>query len=283
MAMFARMRYLDVLYYQKDANLVLDLLPRSVRSQAELRFKQATKRGNLQALAKLTTVVDGQIRIAEVPPLVTHLSDELMGDHLRELMQTYLRSLRDDIREFLQRYTIVDYARKVVGVGSVGTRCYIILLRERDGDDPLFLQIKEATASVLEPRLGRSAYANHGQRVVHGQRRIQAASDLFLGWGRAATLDYYVRQLRDMKGGAQIPLMTPTQLIAYAALCGAVLARAHARSGDAATISGYLGKGDAFDLAITAFAEAYADQTERDHAALVAAVKAGRVVSETGT
>jgi uncharacterized protein (DUF2252 family) len=243
MAMFAHMRYLDVLHYQKDANMVLDLLPRSVRSRADLRFKQATKRDNLQVLTKLTTVVDGQIRIAEVPPLVTHLSDERMGDHLRELMQTYLRSLRDDIREFLQRYTIVDYARKVVGVGSIGTRCYIILLRGRDGDDPLFLQIKEATASVPEPRLGRSNYANHGQRVVYGQRRIQAASDLFLGWGKAATLHYYIRQLRDMKGGAQIPLMTPAHLTAYAALCGAVLARAHARSGDAMTISGYLGKG----------------------------------------
>jgi uncharacterized protein (DUF2252 family) len=178
----------------------------------------------------------------------------------------------------------VDVARKVVGVGSVGTRAYIALLEGRDEDDPLFLQVKEAEASVLESYLPKSTYKNHGQRVVAGQRLMQAASDIFLGWLRGpAGRDFYWRQLRDMKGSAEVERMSPDELAGYAGLCGWALSRAHARSGDRVQIAAYLGKSERFDEAIADFAKAYADQTERDHAALCAAVKSGRVAGNAGT
>jgi uncharacterized protein (DUF2252 family) len=276
---FAGMRYLDVWYSQVEAAAVVSRLPRASRAPARLQFRQAMARDQLQALATLTTVVDGQVRIADDPPLIEHVSDPRMGDRLQILVQAYLGSLRDDCRQFLQRYTIVDSARKVVGVGSVGTRCYVVLLLGRDLGDPLFLQVKEATASVLESHLEPGPYGNHGQRVVRGQQLIQGASDPFLGWGRVEGLDFYIRQLRDMKGAANLSAMTAAQLRAYGMLCGGVLARAHARSGDAALISGYLGTSPVFDRAVTAFATAYADQVERDHAVLVAAAQTGRVAA----
>lgn len=277
---FARRGYLDVWYAQIDAQTVLDTLSSATRRLAGRRFEQASQRDHLRALAKWTTLVDGQVRLVEDPPLLRHVSDERIGDQLRTLVQVYAKSLRDDRQALLQRYTIVDFARKVVGVGSVGMRCYIILLRGKDLADPLFLQIKEATRSVLEPHQGKCLYPHHGQRVVRGQQLIQAASDIFLGWGQVGTTHFYIRQLYDMKGSVQIARLTPAQLSTYGEVCGWALARAHARSGDAARISGYLGAGDTFDQAVAAFATAYADQTERDHAALIAAVKAGCVSAE---
>ena len=181
------------------------------------------------------------------------------------------------------RYRSLDVAQKVVGVGSVGTRCAItLLLGGTEGDDPLFMQIKEAQASVLEPYVGASPYANHGERVVVGQRMMQAASDIFLGWSTYNGRDYYARQLRDMKFSAEVEAMDPVLFTAYVEICASTLARAHARTSDPAQISGYLGKGDTFDRAIASFAEAYADQAERDHAALLAAMKEGRVQAQTG-
>jgi uncharacterized protein (DUF2252 family) len=191
--------------------------------------------------------------------------------------------LQDDRRHLLERYRFVDTARKVVGVGSVGRRVYVVLLAGRDENDPLFLQVKEAGASVLEGHASSSPYEHHGHRVVAGQRLMQAASDIFLGWFRGAEgRDFYWRQLKDMKGEANVEGMAPDELVIYAGLCGWTLARAHARSGDRVQIAAYLGKGERFDRAIADFAEAYADQTERDHAALCAAVKSGRVPTDEG-
>ncbi|HYX50166.1 MAG TPA: DUF2252 family protein, partial [Ktedonobacteraceae bacterium] len=196
---------------------------------------------------------------------------------IKSAFDAYVQTLPDDRKVLLGKYHFVDMARKVVGVGSVGTRAWVLLfLSGGEGDDPLFLQVKEAEASVLEPYAGKSAYANHGERVVQGQRLMQQASDIFLGWTHGE-VDLYVRQLRDMKLSEEIALMTRQQFGRYARLCAMALARAHARSGDPAMISGYLGNNDAFAQAIARFAEAYADQTERDHAALLAAIKEGRI------
>jgi uncharacterized protein (DUF2252 family) len=199
------------------------------------------------------------------------------------LFREYRDSLQDDRRHLLEEFRMVDLARKVVGVGSVGTRCWILLLLGRDGDDPLFLQIKEAQASVLEPYLGKSGYANHGQRVVAGQRLMQTTSDIFLGWLRSKeTLDgverdFFVRQLWDWKTSADLDTILPEGLELYGEVCGFLLARAHARSGDRIAVASYLGKGDGFDRAVAEFAIAYADQNERDHAAVQAAAKDGRI------
>jgi hypothetical protein len=192
---------------------------------------------------------------------------------------TYRSSVRDDLRELLDRYQFVDFAQKIVGVG---TRCYVTLLRGNSDQDPLFLQIKEASASVLEPYAGKSNYRNHGERIVQGRHVTQASSDIFLGWGRLEKVDFYVRQLRDMKVSVEVSLLNRSRMNFYAELCGGVLARAHARSGDAARIAGYLGNGDSFDKAIVAFGAAYADQTERDHSALLAAIKSGKIVAQAG-
>jgi hypothetical protein len=192
-------------------------------------------------------------------------------------VEAYRPTVQEDRRVLLGKYQCVDVARKVVGVGSVGTRCYIVLLLGNDSNDPLLLQIKEAQASVLERHLGPSIYPNHAQRVVSGQRLMQAASDLFLGWTRLGSTDYYIRQLRDMKLSVSLETLIPEGFIEYCRFCGWALARAHARSGDPAQISGYLGRSDVFDRALASFAETYADQTERDHAALVAVIRADQI------
>jgi uncharacterized protein (DUF2252 family) len=267
------------------------------RRQADSAVAKARTRDSLQALARLTRLVDGRPRIVADPPLVVPLSDLVAGSAdqatletgLRTLIGSYRRTLETDRRYLLEQFEFADMARKVVGVGSVGTRCWIVLMLGRDASDPLFLQVKEAERSVLEDFAGASEYANHGQRVAAGQRLMQAASDIFLGWQRSqADLDgrphdYYVRQLRDGKFSADIETMTPSGMRAYGELCGWTLARAHARSGDRIAIAAYLGQSAVFDQAIAEFAAAYADQNEHDHHALTAAVASGRVASERGT
>ncbi len=208
-------------------------------------------------------------------------------DVVRRMIRTYRQTLPRDRRNLLESYRYVHAARKVVGVGSVGTRCWILLMLGRDESDPLFLQFKEAQASVLEPFIGKSQYGQHGQRVVEGQRMMQAASDILLGWERIVTIDgqkrdFYIRQLWDAKGSVDVELMDPPELEAYGKICGWSLARAHARSGDRIAIAAYLGKSDSFDRAMAKFAERYADQNDRDYAALKEAAKSGRVAVEMG-
>jgi uncharacterized protein (DUF2252 family) len=263
--------------------------------QADGAVARARTRDSLQALAQLTRQVNGRPRIVADPPLVVPLSD-LVADSadqaeletgLRRLIGSYRRTLESDRRYLLDQFEFADMARKVVGVGSVGTRCWIVLMLGRDASDPLFLQVKEAERSVLEDFAGASEYANHGQRVVAGQRLMQASSDIFLGWQRSQAdpgggpHDFYVRQLRDGKVSADIGAMTAAGLRAYGELCGWTLARAHARSGDRIAIAAYLGQSAAFDQAIAEFAAAYADQNERDHQVLAAAVASGRVTAST--
>jgi len=266
----------------------------SQRRRAETSLAKARTRDSMQALRKLTHRVDGQQRILADPPLVVPLTELLPGleradmqEALHALLRRYRRSLQSDRRVLLEQYRLVDVARKVVGVGSVGTRCWIMLLSGRDDADPLFLQAKEAPASVLAEFLGPGEYANQGHRVVAGQRLMQATSDIFLGWERATGIDaeqrdFYVRQLRDWKWSALVETFVPEELRWYGALCGWTLARAHACSGDRVAIASYLGGGDRFDHAVTDFAEAYAEQNLRDHAALLRAVESGRVVAEPG-
>jgi uncharacterized protein (DUF2252 family) len=240
--------------------------------------RDARARTAAHVIPKLIATVRQQRCIVDLPPCIYHPPDDCFQDHMRHLFQRYRASLPDDRRVLFDRYQFVDAAVKVVGVGSVGTRCYVAYF-EAGPKDTLVLQVKEARRSVLEPYAAKSAYANQGQRIVVGQRLMQSASDIFLGWSRAEEggFDYYVRQLRDMKGSVPLDALTPATLPDYAAHCGWALARAHAKSGDVAQIAGYLGKGEAFDCALAAFASAYADQTESDHAALVAAAKTGRV------
>jgi uncharacterized protein (DUF2252 family) len=264
--------------------------------QADSAVAKARTRDSLQALAHLTHQVNGRPRIMADPPLVVPLSD-LVADStdqaklesdLRRLIRSYRRTLETDRRYLLDQFEFADMARKVVGVGSVGTRCWIVLMLGRDAGDPLFLQVKEAERSVHEDFGGASEYANHGQRVVAGQRLMQAASDIFLGWQRSQVdpdgrpHDFYVRQLRDGKLSADIEAMTATGMRAYGELCGWTLARAHARSGDRIAIAAYLGQSGVFDQAIAEFAAAYADQNERDHQVLSAAVASGRVTASAG-
>ena len=283
MSDYSGMRLLDIWYSRVDAQAVLDVVGHSSRKELARDLDKARHRTNLQALSKLAARIDGHLRIDETPPLVCHVHDEGINEGLRRVFRGYYKSLSDDHRALVERYRFVDVALKVVGVGSVGTRCYIMLFDASHSEDPLFLQIKEALPSVLEPYAGPSEYRNHGRRVVVGQRRMQAATDIFLGWSSDGEHHYYVRQLRDMKGSADLMTMKGTGLIQYAELCGWVLARAHARSGDAAMIAGYLGKSEAFDEAIASFANAYADQTEKDYEALKAAVQSGRIVADTGS
>jgi uncharacterized protein (DUF2252 family) len=247
---------------------------------------------NLQALARLSEVVNGRYQIVSQPPVLVPerdlatafgLSAQDIGRAIRDQLRAYRTTLPDDRRHLLDRFDFVDMARKVVGVGSVGTRDYIVLLQGRDTGDPLFLQVKEADASVLEPYLGRSRYRQHGERVVQGQRMMQAASDIFLGWTRG--LDrrhFYWRQLRDMKGTPQVESMRPVALAFYARLCGWTLARAHARSGDPVAIAAYLGGSGAFDKSIADFARRYADQNETDYAEFVQAIRSGKLQAAGG-
>ena len=287
MTRLASAQTLDAWYWSVDTDVVTTLLDASgdaaTKSRVDKVIARAHTRDNLQAVGKLTEVVDGRRRIVDQLPLIGHVPGDDEMDRITELFAGYQASLPDDHRHLLDRYELVDAARKVVGVGSVGTRCWIALLDGGGADDPLILQVKEAEASVLEQHLQPSEYQEHGRRVVEGQRLMQAASDMFLGWSRDADgRDYYWRQLRDMKASADIDAQTLDAFLGYAQLCGVTLARAHARSGDAAAISGYLGKGNEFGKALARFAETYADQNERDHAALQQAITAGRVPVEAG-
>ncbi len=264
------------------------------RKRAEANVAKARTRDNLQALSKLTRVVDGKRRIVSDPPLVQPIDELFDGierdqifDYVRGVIRSYRQTLPNDRRHLLEDFQLVDVARKVVGVGSVGTRAWIVLMLGRDDTDPLFLQAKEAGASVLEEFVGRSDRRSHGQRVVHGQHLMQASSDIFLGWDHVlgydgVERDFYVRQLRDWKGGALIETMNPTMMAFYGRLCANALARAHARSGDQIAIASYLGSSDAFDRALVSFSEAYADQNERDYDALLQAEKNGRITALHG-
>jgi uncharacterized protein (DUF2252 family) len=289
MARFAGMRELDVWY----AHLAVDELLPLVKERARLEkaIAKAKTRDSLQAASKLTQIVDGERRIVSDPPLLVPITDYRGIDptQVRALIDAafidYKRTLQDDRKRLLERFRVVDVARKVVGVGSVGTLCLIALLQGRDEDDLLFLQVKEANRSVLEDHLPASRYKNHGQRVVQGQRLMQAASDLFLGWciGRGqAQRHYYWRQLRDMKASAVIEQQSPATMTGYARVCAWTLARAHARTGDAVSIAAYLGSGTVFDSAIVEFADRYADRNEADHAAFVEAVRSGRIEAVEG-
>jgi uncharacterized protein (DUF2252 family) len=261
--------------------------------RAEKNLEKAHTRDSLQALSKLAEYVDGQYQIVSQPPVIVPardlaatygLSPDEVMPAIHEQFRAYRATLQDDRRRLLEKFEIVDAARKVVGVGSVGTRAFIILLQGRDQQDPLFLQIKEATSSVLEAYLPKSRYRQHGARVVQGQRMMQAASDIFLGWtkGLDVTRNFYWRQLRDMKGSAVVDAMAPVTLRYYAQICGWTLARAHARSGDPVAMTAYLGRDDAFDRSIVDFSERYADQNERDYKAFVGAVKSGRLEAVEG-
>jgi uncharacterized protein (DUF2252 family) len=282
MAEFSEMGELEVWYTRVGAEEVSGLLTdakKKTTKKVNKAVRKARGRDSLQALSKLTRVVDGRRMIIDDPPLLVRIPEE---DDIRAqvyaILESYKRTLQDDRRHLLERYRFVDAARKVVGVGSVGTRAYVVLLEGRDENDPLFLQVKEAGTSVLENYVKSNTYEHHGHRVVAGQRLMQAASDIFLGWFRGTGgRDFYWRQLKDMKGSANVEGMSPDELVLYGGLCGWTLARAHARSGDRVEIAGYLGKSERFDRAIADFARAYADQTERDHAALCAAVKSGRL------
>jgi uncharacterized protein (DUF2252 family) len=277
MRKFAEMRNLDVWYARIDVELSLAELREHVDEQrlrgVERNLAKARAKDSVRALRKLTREVDGEPRIVSEPPLITPLAELVDGAdataRLDAVLAAYRDSLSDDRRHLVSTYRYVDAAHKVVGVGSVGTRAWIVLLLGRDGDDPLFLQAKEAQRSVLEDHVGASPYEHHGRRVVEGQRLMQAASDTFLGWVTAQGLDekhrsFYVRQLWDGKGSAEVERMAPRELAVYASLCGGTLARAHARSGDRIGIAAYLGSGEAFDRAMADFAEAYADQNEAD-------------------
>lgn len=298
MAEFAAARDIDVWYSHIDADdLQRDIAPRlrpARRTALARALARARTRDSLQAFGKLTEVVDGHPVIRSQPPLLVPLRELLpeaegadLADAFHRLIRQYRGTLQPDRRALVERYTFVDMARKVVGVGSVGTRCWVVLLTGRDADDPLLLQLKEAGPSVHARYVGRSRYANQGQRVVAGQRLMQQASDIFLGWQRAAGIDgverdFYVRQLHDWKGSLPVEEMRPSGLQLYGEVCAWCLARAHARSGDRIAIAGYLGSSAAFETAIGEFAEAYADLTEHDLRRLTDAVAAGRVAAERG-
>jgi uncharacterized protein (DUF2252 family) len=295
---FAAMTNLAVWYSHIDVEAGIKELRSQVdpaaRKRAEANVAKARTRDSLQAFDKLTHVVDGQRRIISDPPLVQPIEELYEGmerDQILELVRAVIRSyratLQSDRRHLLEEFQLTDMARKVVGVGSVGTRTWIVLLVGRDGTDPLFLQAKEAEASVLEEFVGRSDQRSHGERVVHGQHLMQASSDIFLGWdhakgGDGVDRDFYVRQLRDWKGAALVETMNPATMATYTRLCARALVRAHARSGDRIAIASYLGSSDAFDQALVEFSEAYADQNERDYDALVQADKDGRITAQRG-
>jgi uncharacterized protein (DUF2252 family) len=297
---YATMSNLDIWYdridVEQETARFASMATGAQKKRMEKNLAKARTKDSLAAFNKLTEVVDGERRIVSNPPLIVPIS-EFAGaedadngrEAIHELIRAYRRTLQGDRRKLLERYRFVDLARKVVGVGSVGTRAWIVLMLGRDGDDPLFLQAKEAQASVLEAFLGKSEFANHGQRVVEGQRFMQAASDIFLGWIHTdkgldgQPRDFYVRQLWDAKGSAIVELMEPTAMTAYGQLCGRTLAKGHARSGDAIAIAAYVGTSDVFDRAMGAFAEAYADQNERDYETLKQAVDSGAIEAETGS
>lgn len=275
---YSRQSPLEVWYTRLDMATITALAPdEKVKKRREQLAEKARQRVIENLFPRIVGEVAGQRRLVDQPPLIFHVAEADIEERVREGLADFRQSLPDERRVLLDRYRLEDCAVKVVGIGSVGTRCLIGLLFSEE-NHPLILQMKEARRSVLEPYAGQSRYANQGERVVMGQRLMQSSSDIFLGWARGRRgYDFYVRQLRDMKMSVPVEGLTTGQLNRYAEFCGWTLARAHAKSGDAATISGYLGKGDVFDQAIGDFALAYADQTERDHAALVAAVRDGRL------
>ena len=296
---FAQKRTLDVWYARLEVEAIVQQWAREVRAKRFHRIerdlaKQRVK-DNLRALAKLTEVVDGERRIVSDPPLIVPIEELLptggrkrLARVLQDIFESYRRTIQVDRRQLLERFRYAHVARKVVGVGSVGTQTWIVLLLGRDDEDPLFLQLKEAQDSVLEPFLGHRTFANQGQRVVEGQQLTQSAQDILLGWTHAPDIDgtserdYYVRQLWDEKASANIESLDPKAMALYAELCGRTLAHAHARSGDPIALAGYLGRGKVFERALASFAETYADQNERDYAALKTAAAEGRVRVETG-
>jgi uncharacterized protein (DUF2252 family) len=298
MADFAGMRTLDLWYTRLDVDEIAARMRHEVSAKERKRFEgnvaKARSKDSMRALAKLTQIVDGEPRFTSDPPLIMPIEETVppaeharLDTFIREAIRSYRRTLTGDRRHLVERFRYVHAARKVVGVGSVGTRAWIVLMLGRDAEDPLLLQAKEAQTSVLEPVLGRSAHSSHGRRVVEGQRLMQAASDIMLGWigveaPDGVKRDFYIRQLWDAKGSALIEAMGPRVMTLYAQLCGWTLARAHARSGDAVAIASYLGSGDAFDQALAAFAESYADQNERDYDALAGAAASGRIRAEQG-
>jgi uncharacterized protein (DUF2252 family) len=295
---FAGMKDLDVWYAHLDIEGTIQELgsqfkPAMVK-RTEKTLAKARTRDSMAAFNKLTHVVDGEVRIVDQSPLIVPIEQLAAGDErdemfeaLHQLLRGYRETLEFDRRVLLERFELADFARKVVGVGSVGTRAWIALLLGRDGEDPLFLQMKEAEASVLEEFLGVSDFSNHGERVVVGQRLMQASSDIFLGWLHVESgldgqpRDFYGRQLKDWKGSAEIEQMVPKGLAEYGKLCGWTLARAHARSGDRIAIAAYLGKSNRFARAILEFSKAYAEQNERDYQALADAVSSGKITAET--
>jgi uncharacterized protein (DUF2252 family) len=308
MAEFAQMGTMDIWYAHLSEEELMASIDAEVASQKDKATKKSMKKGakgakkitakartrdSLQALSKLAEHVDGNYRIVSQPPIVIPAREmaafsKMSADEVRHLLQeqfrAYRSTLQDDRRHLLERFHVVDVARKVVGVGSVGTRAFIVLLQGRDQDDPLFLQVKEATTSVLEDHLPKSQYKQHGERVVQGQRMMQAASDIYLGWtkGVEANRWLYWRQLRDMKGSIDVETLPARGLAFYARQCGWTLARAHARSGDPVAIAAYLGKSDAFDKSVTDFSERYADQNEQDFQAFADAVRSGRLEATEG-
>ena len=302
MARFSHEATLDMWYYHVDAEAAQAVFDRAAskrgRKRASKLIAKARTKTQARTLAKLTDVVDGKRRILSEPPLLVPFRDfssmkaiaedgelkQVAQRSIEDSWRQYLESMSDERRYLLQRYHIVDGALRVGGVGSVGTRCFILLLEARNSDDAIILQLKEAGASVLEPYFGRKSYRTHAERVVIGQRLVQASSDMFLGWhkGGVSGLDFYWRQLKDMKGSADVANMDKESFKTYLTLCTWCLARAHARTGSPTETSGYLGTNDTFANAIGKFAVTYADQTEQDHQALVDAVKSGRVEAEEG-
>jgi uncharacterized protein (DUF2252 family) len=299
MAAFAGMNNLAVYYAHVDIESTLVALGSQLKpkmaKRTEKALAKARTRDSMSAFSKLTEEVDGRVRFVDQSPLIVPIDRLASGfkrdaifEELHEIFREYRATLRVDRRMVLEQFELVDVARKVVGVGSVGTRAFIALLLGRDGDDPLILQIKEAEASVLEDFIGASEFSNHGERVVTGQRLIQAESDIFLGWVHVdssldgGSRDFYGRQLKDWKGSAEIEQMVPKGLAIYGALCGSTLARAHARSGDRIAIASYLGSGTSFDRAILEFSNAYAEQNALDYKNLTDAVASGKIPAQTG-
>jgi uncharacterized protein (DUF2252 family) len=283
MAEFAEMKVLDTWYAQVSVDAIKEYFRKDQDISARLskKVKQAHKQTSEAVIPKLTAVVNGLRKIKDNPPVIYHIH-EFTRDFEKQRVkftEEYKQSLQPDRRHLYERYHYQDSAIKVVGVGSVGTRCYLSLLLA-DDDDPLFLQVKEARRSVLESPRGKSRYAHQGLRVVEGQRVMQAASDIFLGWARTHKHDYYLRQFRDMKVSAEVETFRPATLVGYASLCGWTLARAHAKAGDAAMIAGYLGSSDQFDDALAQYSEAYADQAEQDFETFQAAIRSGRLSTE---
>jgi len=299
MASFAGMNNLAVYYTHVDIDAALAELGPQVNpklaKRAEKAVAKARTRDSMSAFAKLTEEVDGRVQFVDQSPLIVPIHQIWSGvqrdeiyEELHEVLRAYRATLQFDRRALLEQFELVDVARKVVGVGSVGTRAWIVLMLGRDGQDPLILQLKEAEASVLEEFVGASEFSNHGERVVTGQRFMQAESDIFLGWVTVhnrldgQSRDFYGRQLKDWKGSAEIEQMVPKGLALYGRLCGSTLARAHARSGDRIAIAAYLGSGTSFDRAILEFSKAYAEQNDRDYRHLTAAVADGKITAETG-